>query len=71
MQKHSAKLPFNFPMLVYKISDIYTLTEEPMREFESLPSSLPRKRSTPELHRLIFIYRFHSATRSFIGHFLL
>jgi hypothetical protein len=26
---------------------------EPMRGFEPLTSSLPRKRSTPELHRLL------------------
>jgi hypothetical protein len=42
-----------------------------MTGFEPVASSLPRKRSTPELHRLIFIDQFNSATRSFIGHYLL
>ena len=41
---------------------LYT-TKEPMTRFELVTSSLPRKRSTPELHRLIWSGRRGSNSR--------
>ena len=49
----------------------YSLSrDEPMTRFELVTSSLPRKRSTPELHRLLSVERetrFELATLSLEG----
>jgi hypothetical protein len=41
----------NQPILVMASIETYFYLKEPMMRFELMTSSLPRKRSTPELHR--------------------
>ena len=51
---------------------VYTKKAEPVMRFELMTSSLPRKRSTPELHwRSVYVFerktRFEPATLSLEG----